>query len=468
MQISVVGCGYVGLVAAACFAELGHDVLCVDNNPSKIEALKSGVPIIHEEHLDELLTRHSGRRLAFSSSLDIAIRKADVIFIAVGTPSSANGSADLSFVESVTRTIAQAAVGYKLIVEKSTVPVYTSEWIQRAMLLNGRNTAEFDVVSNPEFLREGTAVTDFLYPDRIVVGAKTDRAFRTMRRLYTPLIDGSYYQQPGSVPRPGASRPSPVYAETTPKSAELIKHASNAFLAMKISFINAVANICELAGADIQEVCEGVGSDRRIGSGFLNAGIGYGGSCFPKDVSAFASVARELGYDFKLLDEVKKINQEQRERFLKKVRSALWTLKGKQLGVLGLAFKAGTDDVRESPALEIVKTLADEGCVLRAYDPAAMDRARQCLGSMISFAEDPYDAAEGADALLILTEWPEFGNLKLDRLKKALAYPIVLDGRNMYHPKAMEDAGISYYSIGRMTSEGPGALVSAKAVSTLH
>src|SRR5258707_3015028 len=298
MQIAVIGSGYVGLVAAACFAELGHKVVCVDNDREKIATINAGGTLIHEDYLQELPSRHRGGNLTFSDSLTGAVRNALVVVIAVGTPASANGEADLSYVESVTRAIAQSADSYKLIVEKSTVPVYTNAWIQRAMTLNGRHASEFDVASNPEFLREGSAVTDFLYPDRIVVGANTERAARILKEMYNPLIDGTYAARPTAVPSPDAAKMPPLYLETSAQSAELIKHASNAFLAMKISFINAVANICESVGADIEEVCKGIGSDARIGPLFLRAGIGYGGSCFPKDVAAFRAVAKEYGYQF--------------------------------------------------------------------------------------------------------------------------------------------------------------------------
>jgi UDPglucose 6-dehydrogenase len=453
MKIAVIGSGYVGLVAAACFADLGHTVLCVDNDAAKIDALNSGATPIHEDYLPELLARHRGRNLTFSTSLADAVRHALVVVIAVGTPAGADGEADLSYVESVAQVLARSIDDYKLIVEKSTVPVYTSAWIQRVLSFNGCCRDLFDVASNPEFLREGTAVTDFLYPDRIVVGADGERALKILRELYSPVVDGSYAQSAGAVPRPESARTCPQWIETAPQSAELIKHASNAFLAMKISFINAVANVCEAVGADIEDVCRGIGSDGRIGTRFLRAGIGYGGSCFPKDVAAFRAVARERGCQFDLLDAVHAVNEEQRQRFIKKVRMALWTLKNKRLGVLGLAFKDGTDDVRESPAIHIIQSLLREGCEITAYDPAAMDQAKAVLGDTIAYAPDAYAAARKADALLILTEWKEFAALDLVRLREALNYPIVLDGRNLYSCDEMARAGLNYYSVGRAPVE---------------
>ena len=450
MRIGIVGSGYVGLVAGACFADLGHDVILVDNDQKKLAALRDGVVPIHEYFLPELLQRHRGRRLHFSDDLQEAVRSSAVIFIAVGTPATDSGDADLSYVESVAREISGAVNDYKVVVEKSTVPVYTSEWIRKIILRNGTDPAAFDVASNPEFLREGTAVTDFLYPDRIVVGVDSERCASVLRAIYKPLTDGTYYQRQDAVPQPDRARiPAPIIVTST-KSAELIKHASNAFLAMKISFINAVASICESVGANVQQVCQGIGSDTRIGPRFLNPGIGYGGSCFPKDLMAFRSVARECGYDFRLLDEVMKINEEQRQRFLRKVRSALWTLRGKRLGVLGLAFKGGTDDIRESPAMLVVQMLLQEGCQITVYDPAAMDRAREILNFRVQFAENAYKAASGADALLILTEWDEFASLDLERLHEKLKYPIVIDGRNLYQPEFMAEHGFTYYSVGRL------------------
>jgi UDPglucose 6-dehydrogenase len=456
MRIAVVGSGYVGLVAGACFADLGHDVILVDNDERKLKALRSGQTPIHENFLPELLNRHRGHRLTFSDDLHEGVRSSNAIFIAVGTPPTDRGDADLSFVESVAREITGAIDEYKVVVEKSTVPVYTSEWVRRIILRNGADPESFDVASNPEFLREGTAVTDFLFPDRIVIGCDTERAAGVLREIYKPLTDGSYYRRPDAIPQPDrTSIPAPIIVTST-KSAELIKHASNAFLAMKISFINAVATMCESVGANVNQVCHGIGTDSRIGPRFLNPGIGYGGSCFPKDVMAFRAVARECGYDFRLLDEVMRINEDQRDRFLRKVRSALWTLRGKRLGVLGLAFKGGTDDIRESPAILIVQALLQEGCKITAYDPAAIERTQELMSSNIKYANSAYEAANGADALLILTEWEEFANLDLSRLNSELKYPIIIDGRNLYDAEVMAANGFTYYSVGRAASHPDG------------
>src|SRR6202047_436603 len=449
MHIAIVGSGYVGLVAGACFADMGHQVILVDNDQQKLDALKNGEFPIHENFLPELLERHRGRSLTFSDNLRTAVEASSAVFIAVGTPPTEQGNADLSYVESVARIIPSAINGYKVVIEKSTVPVYTSEWIRKIILRNAAAPDSFDVASNPEFLREGTAVTDFLYPDRIVVGADNERCASVLREIYAPLTDGSYYQRQHAIPGPDRAQVPPPLIITSTKSAELIKHACNAFLAMKISFINAVASVCESVGANVQQVCQGIGTDSRIGPRFLNPGIGYGGSCFPKDLMAFRAVARECGYEFRLLDEVMRINEDQRQRFLRKVRSALWTLRGKRLAVLGLAFKGGTDDIRESPAILLVQTLLQEGCQLSAYAPAAHDRAREDLNSRIEYASDAYQASRGADALLILTEWEEFAALDLDRLHKQLKYPIVIDGRNLYDPDVMAARGFTYYSVGR-------------------
>ena len=450
MRIAVVGSGYVGLVTGVCFADLGHHVVLVDNDEKKLAALSNGEVPVHERFLPELLARHRGERLTFSGDLLAATRESEAVFIAVGTPPTESGDADLSYVESVAREIAGGIDEYKVVVEKSTVPVYTSQWIRTIIMRNGADPSLFDVASNPEFLREGTAVTDFLYPDRIVVGVENERAAHVMRQVYGPLTSGWYGRRGDAIPRPEAASANPPRVITTStKSAELIKHASNAFLAMKISFINAVASICESVGANVQQVCDGIGTDSRIGPRFLNPGIGYGGSCFPKDLMAFRAVAKESGYDFRLLEEVCRINEEQRHRFLRKVRSVVWTFRGKRLGVLGLAFKGGTDDIRESPAVLLVQELLREGCHVCAYDPAAMERAKEVLKSGVEFASDAYEAARGADALLILTEWEEFAALDLERLRTLVRYPIVLDGRNLYDPAVMVEHGFSYYSVGR-------------------
>src|SRR6202042_1815313 len=355
IQIAVVGSGYVGLVAAVCFAEMGHDVICVDNDERKVAALQGGDTLIHENSLPELLEKYRNTKVRFMTDLAEATRDCDAIFIAVSTPQSETGDADLSYVEAVACEIARSLSSYKVMVEKSTVPVYPNEWIRRSMERNGAARQLFDVVSNPEFLREGTAISDFLHPDRIVVGADCDRAAEVLDRIYRPLTSGSYYVQPGSLGGARSAGSPPPLVLTSTKSAEIIKHASNAFLAMKISFINAVSNLCEATNANVEQVARGMGLDSRIGPKFLRPGVGYGGSCFPKDVAAFRSVAEQLGIDFSLLVEVEKINDQQKKRFLNKVRATLWTLRRKRIGVLGLAFKGETDDIRESPAIEIIE-----------------------------------------------------------------------------------------------------------------
>jgi len=451
ITIAVVGSGYVGLVAAVCFAEIGHRVICVDNDESKIAQLREGKIPIHEEYLPELLDRHRNTSVEFSTDLHSATQRAQVIFVAVGTPQSQTGSADLSYVDAVASQIARSITEYKVIVEKSTVPVYTNEWITRVIERNGVPRELFDVASNPEFLREGTAVVDFLHADRVVIGVDSERAGNLLRAVYEPLNSGRYYQSANAVPgERSAADPSPLL-QTSTKAAELIKHASNAFLAMKISFINVVSNICEAVGADVEQVSKGIGSDGRIAPKFLKAGIGYGGSCFPKDVAAFRYVAEQIGVDFGLLREVEKINIEQRKRFFRKVRSALWTFRGKKLGVLGLAFKGGTDDIRESPAIDLIADLLGEGCFISAYDPFAMERTKKVLppSGALSYAKDAYDAASDADALLILTDWQEFSEIDLDRLHYTLRYPVVIDGRNLFDPATMALKGFTYLSIGR-------------------
>jgi UDPglucose 6-dehydrogenase len=430
---------------------MGHPVICVDNDERKVKALRGGDTLIHEHHLPDLLSRYGNDRVRFTTDLAEATRECDAIFIAVGTPQSETGDADLSYVEAVACEIARSITSYKVIVEKSTVPVYTNEWISRALERNGVERHLFDVVSNPEFLREGTAVVDFLHPDRIVVGADSERAAAILRDIYAPLTSGEYYQrEDGIAGCCSVSEPPPLLFTST-KSAEIIKHASNAFLALKISFINAVSNLCEATNANVEQVARGMGLDSRIGPKFLRPGIGYGGSCFPKDVAAFRSVAEQLGIDFSLLTEVENINVRQKKRFVSKVRSALWNLRGKKLAALGLAFKGDTDDIRESPAIEILRMLVNEGCSITAFDPAAMERTMQVLppGNNVQYAEDAYEAARDADALLILTDWPEFAELDLRRMNQLLRYSIIIDGRNLYDPAVMSDHGFTYLSVGR-------------------
>lgn len=454
VSICVIGSGYVGLVAAACFADMGHKVVCVDNDEARVKLLRDGGVPIFEEHLPELLARHRGSRITFTTNLAEAVDRSEAVFIAVGTPQGDGGAADLSYVEAVVAEIARSVRSYKVIVEKSTVPVYTNDWIRRVLHRHGVPADQFDVVSNPEFLREGTAVVDFLHPDRIVVGAGNERSAEMLRRVYEPLAGGTYYTQSSAIPGScSAAHPARLLVTST-QSAEIIKHASNAFLAMKISFINAVANLAEAVDADIEDIAAGIGLDSRIGPKFLRAGLGYGGSCFPKDVAAFHWVAQERGVDFQLLQEVRKINDTQREVFFNKVRSALWTLRGKRLAALGLAFKGETDDVRESPAIEIIKLLLQAGAVVSAYDPAAAERARELLppAANMIYAADLYEAAKDADAVLILTDWKEFASIDLARLNRAVRFPIVIDGRNLYKPKDMQSRGFTYVSVGRQPS----------------
>jgi len=451
VNICVIGSGYVGLVAAVCFAEMGHQVTCVDNDKAKVDLLRSGGVPIYEDHLPELLGKHLGRGVEFTTDLAGAVEKCEAIFIAVGTPQGDTGAADLSYVEAVVTEIARGITEYKVIVEKSTVPVYTNEWIRRVLHRHGIDPALFDVVSNPEFLREGTAIPDFLHPDRIVVGAGTERAAELLKRIYAPLTTGTYYEVDGALPGIcSATEPARILI-TSPQSSEIIKHASNAFLALKISFINAVANLAESVDADIEDIAAGIGLDARIGPKFLKAGLGYGGSCFPKDVAAFHYVAQQQGLNFELLEEVRRINDMQRDVFFNKVRAALWTLRGKRIAALGLAFKGGTDDIRESPAIDIIQRLIEAGANVTAYDPAAMERTKSILppSDKLQYATGIYEAATDADTLLILTDWKEFANLDLPRLNRALRFPIIIDGRNLYKPEEMADHGFTYVSVGR-------------------
>ncbi|MCK4648573.1 UDP-glucose/GDP-mannose dehydrogenase family protein [bacterium] len=429
MNITVIGSGYVGLVTGTCFADLGNKVVCADNDEEKIKLLKKGIIPIYEPGLEKLVKRNvKEKRLSFTTTIEKGIKKAKVIFIAVGTPPKKGGEADLSSVEAVSKKIARNIKSYKVIVEKSTVPVETGEWVKHTIKINNRKKVPFDVVSNPEFLREGSAIHDFMNPDRIVLGVESKRAEKIMTELYKPFK-------------------APIII-TDIKSAEIIKHASNAFLATKISFINAVANLCERTGADVLQVAEGMGYDKRIGRTFLNAGIGFGGFCFPKDLAAFRHIAQKLGYDFNLLKEVERINEAQKKLLLKKIKKSLWNLNHKTIGILGLSFKPDTDDLRYAPSLDIIKALQKEGARIKAFDPAAMEKAKKVL-KKVQFCEDPYQVAKGSDCLVILTEWNEFKELDLKKIKKLLKTPVIIDGRNIYEPKEMRKLGFRYQGIGR-------------------
>ncbi len=445
MDVGIVGAGYVGLVTGACFAETGNRVIVVDNDAEKVALLNDGKIPIYEPGLGEMVARNMrADRLMFTGETARAVEQCSVIFICVGTPPKANGQADLSYIEQVAREIARHVVRYTVVVEKSTVPVQTGEWVKRTIRLNNRHGVQFDVVSNPEFLREGSAIDDSLYPDRIVVGVESERAADMMRELYNPIITRSFPNCKVSIAEEGEV----PFLVTDVRSAELIKHASNSFLALKISFINAVATICDLSGADVLKVAEGMGHDRRIGRSFLDAGAGFGGSCFPKDVLAFHRISAELGYDFRMLDEINAINAAQRRAVVEKVRSALWILKDKTIAVLGLSFKPNTDDMREAPSVEIIRMIQEEGASVRAYDPAAMEKAKAELQDVV-FCSDPYEAARDSDTLVLLTEWEEFRSLDLERIKELLNYPILVDGRNMYDPVRMRELGFEYLGIGR-------------------
>jgi UDPglucose 6-dehydrogenase len=449
--ICVIGSGYVGLVAAVCFAEMGHSVICVDNDEAKVKMLREGGVPIFEDQLPELLARHRGHGVQFTNDLSFAVHKCEAVFIAVGTPQGDAGAADLSYVEAVVSEIARHIHSYKVIVEKSTVPVYTNEWIQRVLHRHGVDPKSFDVVSNPEFLREGTAISDFLHPDRIVVGANSERAAELLRRIYEPLSSGSYYEKPGALAGVCSAKNPAKIVITSAQSAEIIKHASNAFLALKISFINAVANLAEAVDADIEHIAEGMGLDSRIGPKFLRAGLGYGGSCFPKDVAAFHWVAQQHGVNFQLLEEIRKINETQRDIFFNKVLSALWTLRGKKLAALGLSFKGDTDDIRDSPAIAVIRKLLEAGATITAFDPAANERAMAVLpaSDKMHYATGIYEAAKEADAVLILTDWKQFAQLDLVKLNQVVKFPIVIDGRNLYKPERMQEHGFTYVSVGR-------------------
>jgi UDPglucose 6-dehydrogenase len=429
VKLSIIGTGYVGLVTGACFAEVGHQVICVDNDPKKVATLQAGGIPIYEPGLEELVKKNVATgRLRFTGQIADGVKNSDVIFIAVPTPPRADGSVDMSFVEGVAREIAGAMNEYKIVVDKSTVPVKTGEKVAETIRRYNKLKVDVDVTSNPEFLREGCAVQDLMKPDRIVIGVQTDRPVTKMRAIYEP------FQAPIII--------------TDINSAELIKHACNSFLALKISYANALAAICEASHANIEDVAHGMGLDKRIGRAFLNAGIGYGGSCFPKDISAFVHIADQLGYDFQLLKEVQRINAAQIQRFLKKIHDTVWIVKDKTIAVLGLAFKPNTDDMRLAPSIDIIQPLQKEGARIRAYDPKAMEKAKEFLPD-IEYCDSAYAAVTGADALVVCTEWDEFRQLDLEKLRSLLAQPIVIDGRNLFDPKRMADLGFVYQSIGR-------------------
>ena len=429
MKVTIVGTGYVGLVAGACFAELGNKVVCVDNNVAKIELLRKGGIPIYEPGLEEMVRKNvKAKTLSFTTDLKEAVRASEVVFIAVGTPPKASGEADLSYVENVAREIAGAIKDYTVIVEKSTVPVETGDKVARTINDAGVDKNLFDVVSNPEFLREGSAIGDFMKPDRIVIGTNSEKARKIMEKLYAPLKAETVF--------------------TDVRSAEIIKHASNSFLATKISFINAVSRICELSGADVEKVALGMGLDKRIGRQFLRAGLGYGGSCFPKDVDAFIKIASKQGYDFTMLKDVQEINREQRRHFVKKVEDALWNLNGKTIGVLGLSFKPDTDDMREAPSVEIIVALQKDGAKINAYDPVAEGKAQELVKGVRSM-KNAIDVFEGADAVLVLTEWPAFRKIDLAKAKSMMKSPLIIDGRNLFPKEEMAKHGFRYVSMGR-------------------
>jgi UDPglucose 6-dehydrogenase len=429
MKLSIIGTGYVGLVTGTCFAEVGHHVICVDNDAAKVKKLQAGGIPIYEPGLEELVKKNVAvGRLKFTASTAEGVQNSDVIFIAVPTPPQPDGSVDLSYIERVARDIAAAMTSYKIVVDKSTVPVKTGEKVAETIKRYCAAKVEFDVVSNPEFLREGFAVGDLMKPDRVVIGVASQRPAAAMKEIYTPFN-------------------APIIV-TDINSAELIKHAANSFLALKISYINAVANICEAAGANVQEVAHGIGLDDRIGRRFLNAGIGFGGSCFPKDLSAFIKISEQIGYKFELLKEVQRINDDQMARFVKKITDTLWVLRDKKIGVLGLAFKQNTDDVRSSPAIDLCQRLLKEGATLRVHDPKAMGKAKSLLPN-VTYVDDMNAVAEGCDAIVVATEWEEFKQLDLARAKKTLTHPIMFDGRNLFEPAEMEKLGWIYKSVGR-------------------
>src|SRR6059036_3701291 len=431
MDLAIIGSGYVGLVTGACFADVGHNVICVDNDAEKIKQLQSGEVPIYEPSLEEIIHRNvSARRLRFTGSIEDGVNNSEVVFIAVPTPQQPDGDVDLSFLEKVAREIAGVLTDYRVIVDKSTVPVKTGEKVAESIKRYNRHGANFDVVSNPEFLREGCAVADLMRPDRIVIGAQSEHAIDLIKKVYEPFM-------------------APILV-TDINSAELIKHCANSFLALKISYINAISAICEASGADVEKVADGIGMDHRIGRNFLNAGIGYGGSCFPKDIAAFIKISEQLGVPFNLLKEVQRINASQKDRFLSAIREALWVLREKRIAVWGLTFKPDTDDIRSSVAIDLVADMLKEGAHVTVYDPKGMEKAREIEAiADAKFAASALEAVDGAEALVIATEWQEFANVDFAEVKKRMTTPIVFDGRNLLNPETMGELGFHYHSIGR-------------------
>ncbi len=460
MKISVIGAGYVGLTTAACLAQIGHNVFCSESDTEKLHKLQNGVMPLFEPHLESVVDGNcKAGRLRFGSTEE-AVEWGMAIFICVGTPPLPNGDADLSAIEYVARSIAKRAKGYRLIVEKSTVPVQTGAQLRKHLVIHRSHQLNYDVVSNPEFLREGSAVGDFLHPDRIVVGVDSTRAAQLMREIYEPVIRQKFVCP---VHPDCSTAKDNVFLVTDINSAELIKHASNSFLAMKISFINMVADLCEVVGADVSKVSEGMGLDPRIGNAFLNPGIGFGGFCFPKDVQAFIRIAEKSGCNFSLLKEVEKINQRRIAHFAEKVRKELWSIRGKKVAVWGLAFKPNTDDIRFAPSIPLVQTLLEEGAIVSAYDPEASDKAKELLPT-IAYCSNPYDAAQSADAILIVTEWDEFRTIDWRRLASVVDRRLIIDGRNMFNTCDMTAAGFEYVSIGRLPgSPEPDATAAASS-----
>jgi UDPglucose 6-dehydrogenase len=448
VKISVIGTGYVGLVTGACLAEIGHEVICTDNDAAKLQTLQEGGIPIYEPGLDKVIAKaRKERRLSFCANPADAVAFGDAIFICVGTPPLPNGDADLSAIDHVARMIATEARTSKIVIEKSTVPARTGQELKRALNVYGRKSnVTFRVASNPEFLREGTAVEDFLHPDRIVIGVDDEVAERQLKEIYCPVLERRFTCPVHSPSCPDA--PAPAWLVTTINSAELIKHASNSFLALKISYANMVADLAEHLGADIEEVMRAVGMDPRIGSSFLRCGLGFGGFCLPKDLQAFVHLAERSGVDFTILREAERVNHKRIERFMEKVRKALWVIRGKQVGVLGLAFKANTDDIRFAPAIDLIQQLLAEGARVRAYDPEAMDRAKSVL-PQIEYSKSAYEAARDSEALLIATEWDEFRNLDWDRIRDEMDRPLILDGRNILSPREMKARGFEYHCFGR-------------------